>query len=118
MTIQIADAQADHINGAPVDQCFLTLFVLSRDYLLSSPWQATFKFSMAMRTQEGQYIPTRLERTCLIHDMDAEAASAYQAGETDVAAGMLAFEKGIAALIRLHFADLTSAAQVTMPPVS
>ncbi len=110
MAIAINHEQAEKINGAAVDQCYMTSCVLRRDF--SGPFTTEIKFSMAMETDAGDYVATRRERTILIPNTEGFALSEAMAGRTDFALGIIAFQKAVAQAISQLCQDLSSAHHV------
>ncbi len=108
MAIAINHEQAEKINGAAVDQCFMTSFVLRRDFS-GSPFTAEIKFSMALATDAGDYVATRRERTILIPDVEGFALSEAMNGRTDFAYGIVGFQKAVAQAMRQLCQDLSTA---------
>jgi len=109
MGIQIDASQAEKIKGNPVDQCYVTSVWLDRTFKANAPWVVKIKFCMAIKADDGSYIPTRRDRIVTVADADAYAIAELTAGRTDFAMGMPPFQKALAHAISQQCIDISSA---------
>ncbi len=112
MTIQIDASQADKINGKPVDQLYVTSYVMKRGYDATDKWIIEIRFCLALRDDAGNYIPTRKERLVVISDVEALATVEAMAGRVDLAMSIPPFQVGLAHAIRSQCPDLNTARYV------
>lgn len=113
MSVTISSTQAEKIQGVPVDQVYVTAFLLTRNPDQTTKFSLEIRFNMAIKADTGTFILMRKERVVKLVDVESYAIAQAMLGNMDTALADPALQRAIAQIVASQCPDLSTATFVS-----